>query len=211
MPEAARPPAAPGSSPVAAVVLAAGSSTRMGQNKLLLMVDGQPLVARAVRAAAAAGLAPIVVVLGHQAEEVRAALQGLECRAVINPDHARGQGTSLQFGIAEVARATDAVAAVVMLADMPHVSAAMLARVAGAARAPLVISRYGQVTAPPIRYDRALFAELAALSTQACGKEMVRRHRAEALFLDWPEAALADVDLPEDYQRVLAGAPGRGG
>jgi molybdenum cofactor cytidylyltransferase len=203
----------------AGVVLAAGSSSRMGHNKLLLAVDGQPLVARAVRAAAAAGLAPIVVVLGHQAEEVRAALDGLEYRAVINPDHARGKGTSLQVGIAEVARATDAAAAVVMLADMPYVSAAMLAAVAGAAlrggggaaRAPMVISRYGQVNAPPILYDRALFAELGALPAQACGKEMVRRHRAEAVFLDWPETALADVDLPEDYQRVVAGTQRGGG
>src|SRR6185295_353638 len=113
MPEPAPPAPAPASPSVAAVVLAAGSSTRMGQNKLLLAVEGQPLVARAVRAAAAAGLAPIVVVLGHQAEQVRAALEGLEYHAVINPDHARGKGTSLQVGIAEVARATSAAAAVV--------------------------------------------------------------------------------------------------
>jgi molybdenum cofactor cytidylyltransferase len=204
---------APSSPATAAVVLAAGSSTRMGENKLLLSLDGQPLVARAVRAAAAAGLAPIVVVLGHEAERVRAALDGLDCRAVVNPDHARGKGTSLQLGIAEVARATDAAAAVVMLSDMPFVTAAMLAKVARAAvgagdgaRFPMVISRYGAVNAPPILYDRALFAELGALAAQACGKEMVRRHRHEAVFLDWPEAALADVDVPEDYQRVIAGA-----
>ena len=206
------------SAAAAAVVLAAGSSTRMGENKLLLSLDGQPLVARAVRAAAAAGLAPIVVVLGHEAERVRAALDGLPCRAVVNPDHARGKGTSLQLGIAEVARATDAAAAVIMLADMPFVSAEMLAAVAraalrdgGAARAPMVISRYGEVNAPPILYDRATFAELAALPAQACGKEMVRRHRARAVFLDWPEAALADVDVPEDYRRVLAGSGAGGG
>ena len=202
-----------GPSSTAAVVLAAGSSTRMGQNKLLLSFDGQPLVVRAVRAAAAAGLAPIVVVLGHEAERVRAALDGLTCQAVVNPDHARGKGTSLQVGIAEVARATDAAAAVVLLSDMPFVTAAMLAEVARAAvrdadgaRVPMVISRYGEVNAPPILYDRALFAELGALAAQACGKEMVRRHRQEAVFLDWPEAALADVDVPEDYQRIIAGA-----
>ncbi|HET6148204.1 MAG TPA: nucleotidyltransferase family protein [Polyangia bacterium] len=214
MSDPVRPAPAPAPAPpsTAAVVLAAGSSTRMGSNKLLLAVDGQPLVARAVRAAAAAGLAPIVVVLGHEAERVRAVLDGLPCRAVVNPDHARGKGTSLQLGIAEVARATDAAAAVVMLADMPFVSAEMLAAVAraaqrdgGTARAPMVISRYGEVNAPPILYDRATFAELAALPAQACGKEMVRRHRGEAVFLDWPPAALADVDVPEDYQRVLDG------
>jgi molybdenum cofactor cytidylyltransferase len=189
---------------VAAVILAAGSSTRMGQNKLLLSLDGDTLASRAVRAAADAGLAPIVVVLGHEAERVRAALAELPCQTVINPDHTRGKGTSLQVGIAAAA-ATPAGAAVVMLADMPFVTAAMLAQVAARHRdtaARMVVSRYGDVTAPPILYDRALFAELLALPGQACGKEMVRRHRANAQVVSWPEAALADVDVPEDYQRI---------
>ncbi len=191
--------------PAAAVVLAAGSSTRMGENKLLLSLDGEPVVRRAVRAAAAAALDPIIVVLGHEPERVRAALAGLPCRTVINPDHARGKGTSLQLGIAEAASATEAGAAVVMLADMPFVSAAMLARVAAreGTSAPMVVSRYGAVNAPPILYDRSLFAELLALPGQACGKEMVRRHREEAVVLSWPEAALADIDRPEDYQRIV--------
>ena len=210
MPEAtpATVTATPGTT--AAVVLAAGSSTRMGENKLLLVLDGEALVRRAVSAAMTAGLAPIIVVLGHEAEKVAAALEGLPCRTVINPDHARGKGTSLQVGIEAVASSTDAGAAVVMLADMPFVTAAMLAQVAarddaGAGpRVPMVVSRYGEVNAPPILYDRALFAELLALPGQACGKEMVRRHRHEAGMLSWPEAALTDVDRPEDYERVRA-------
>ncbi len=204
--------AATGAGGTAAVVLAAGSSTRMGENKLLLALDGEPLIARAVRAAGAAGLSPVVVVLGHEAERVRAALDGIACRTVVNPDHARGKGTSIQLGIAEVARATAAGAAVVVLADMPFVTTAMLAAVARAAvngdgaRAPMVISRYGgEVTAPPILYDRALFDELCGLPGQACGKEMQRRHRHEAVFVDWPAAALADVDVPEDYARLRQG------
>jgi molybdenum cofactor cytidylyltransferase len=202
MPEAtpATVTATPGTT--AAVVLAAGSSTRMGENKLLLVLDGEALVRRAVSAAMTAGLAPIIVVLGHEAEKVAAALEGLPCRTVINPDHARGKGTSLQVGIEAVASSTDAGAAVVMLADMPFVTAAMLAQVAArddAGAGPRV-----PVNAPPILYDRALFAELLALPGQACGKEMVRRHRHEAGMLSWPEAALTDVDRPEDYERVRA-------
>src|SRR5512142_3281529 len=97
--------------PTAAVVLAAGSSTRMGENKLLLALGGETVVHRAVRAAALAPLDPIIVVLGHEPERVRAALAGLPCRTVVNPDHLSGKGTSLQFGIAEVASATTAGAA----------------------------------------------------------------------------------------------------
>jgi molybdenum cofactor cytidylyltransferase len=212
MPETAR-----SSTATAAVVLAAGSSTRMGENKLLLPLGGETVVRRAVRTAVEAALDPIVVVLGHEPERVRAALAGLSCRTVVNPDHQSGKGTSLQFGIAEVASATAAGGAVVMLADMPFVTAAMLARVAAreGTAAPMVVSRYGEVNAPPILYDRSLFAELLALPGQACGKEMVRRHRAEAVMLSWPEHALSDIDRPEEYQRIVVelaaatGAPGK--
>lgn len=199
----------------AAVVLAAGQSTRMGENKLLLRIDGETVVSRAVRAALDAGLHPIVVVLGHEAERVRAALSGVPCRCVINPEYARGQGTSLQAGIREIATSTEAPAAVVMLADMPLVTAAMLREVvamaspaepgdATAARVPMVVSRYGEVNAPPILYHRLLFDELLALPEPACGKEMVRRHRHEAVIVRWPDAALADIDVREDYHRVVA-------
>jgi molybdenum cofactor cytidylyltransferase len=192
---------------VGAVVLAAGSSVRMGQNKLLLPLDGEPLVRRAVAAAALAGLDPVIVVLGHEAERVSREISDLPCRPILNVDHAAGKGTSLQVGIREVSSEPGAAAAVVLLADMPYVTAAMLATVVERGRssgAPMVISRFGEVIAPPILYTRPLYAELLDLPGVACGKEMVRRHRAEAAILSWPEEALADIDVPEDYQRVRA-------
>ena len=165
------------------------------------------MVRRATRTALDAGLDPVILVLGHEAERVRTELAGLACRTVVNPDHARGKGTSLQAGIAAARALPEAGAAVVMLADMPFVTAAMLAALVErrqASRAPLVISRYGEVNAPPMLYDRALFDEMLALPGEACGKEMVRRHGHEAETLRWPEAALADVDLPDDYRRISA-------
>ena len=87
---------------VAGVVLAAGSSSRLGRNKLLLDVGGEALVRRTVRRAVAAGLDPVVVVVGHEAERVTAELAGVPCRLVVNPDHASGQSSSLQAGIAAV-------------------------------------------------------------------------------------------------------------
>jgi molybdenum cofactor cytidylyltransferase len=180
----------------------------MGQNKLLLELEGETLVRRAVRAASDAGLGPVVVVLGHESERVRAAIEGLACVPIVNPAFATGKGTSLQAGIAYVSSGTDARAAVVMLADMPFVTAAMLAAVAARHRdsgAPLVVSRYAEVHAPPMLYARELFAELLALPGEACGKEMIRRHRSEAEIMTWPEAALADVDSPADYGRIRAG------
>jgi molybdenum cofactor cytidylyltransferase len=188
---------------VAGVVLAAGSSTRMGVNKLLIELEGETLVARTVRRAAAAGLDPVIVVLGHEADRVAAALNGVSCRAVVNAVHRNGQGSSFRCGIAAVP--ADAAAAVVILADMPMVTADMIIAVRDAYRrtgSPLVLSEYAGVSAPPTLYDRSLFPEIAA--GDGCGRQIVDRHRAEAQPVAWPSERLADLDEPRDLERLRA-------
>src|SRR5881628_3376255 len=150
----------------AGVILAAGASRRMGKNKMLLALEGETLVRRAARRALAAGLSPVVVVVGHEPERVRAELVGLACESVVNPDFD---------------------AAVVMLADMVLVTEQMLSALVaagqgkgGGSAAPLVVSRYGDVTAPPLLFHRALFPELLAWTGEGCGKTVVRAHLAEA-------------------------------
>jgi molybdenum cofactor cytidylyltransferase len=189
---------------VAAMVLAAGSSTRMGRNKLLLDVGGESLVRRAVRAAVEGGVDEVIVVLGHEEEKVRAELRGLPCLAVSNPDHAEGAGTSVRTG---VRHASGVDALVVVLADMPFVTPEMIATLVSRYRAhrpPLVVSHYGAVQAPPTLYDRALFDELLAIPGERCAKQVVRRHEGEAEVVDWPEDALRDIDVPADYDGVRA-------
>ena len=104
-----------GRGPVAGLVLAAGSSRRMGRNKLLLDVDGEPMLRRAVRRALAADLRPVVVVVGHDAAAVRKKLTGLDCRSVTNPHYRRGMNRSLWAGLA--ALPADTAAVVVLLGD----------------------------------------------------------------------------------------------
>ncbi len=188
---------------VAGVVLAAGTSTRMGKNKLLFDLEGESVVRRAIRVAAESGLQPVIAVLGHEAERVRRELAGLSCDIVENPDYQRGINGSLKTGIAAVP--DSATAAVVILADMPFVTAPMIATLIAryrASTAPLVISDYDGVNAPPMLYDRALFPELQTMEGEGCGKVVVRRHRQEAEVLAWPAAALTDLDVPDDYARV---------
>lgn len=192
--------------PVAGVVLAAGVSNRMGRNKMLLPLDGESILRRAVGRAVAAGLDPVVVVLGHDADRARGELAGIPCQPVVNPDYARGVNVSLRAGVA--ALPAGACAAVVMLADMPFVTTRMIETLVERYRetaAPLVISDYDGVNAPPILYDRSLFAELGAMEGEGCGKQVVKRHRGEAVTVPWPAEALADVDVPADYERVRAG------
>jgi molybdenum cofactor cytidylyltransferase len=188
---------------VAGVILAAGASTRFGSNKLLLRLDGESLVRRAAKAALAAGLEPVVVVLGHESDRVRSELEGLPIRGVFNPAHARGMNTSVAAGVA--ALPPESSAAVVQLADMPRVGADLLARLVAVHRetgAPLVAVDYAGTHAPPTLYARSLFPELGGPEGEGCGKRIVRRHEDEVVRVPWAVDALADVDRAEDWEKV---------
>ena len=187
---------------VAGIVLAAGASARLGRNKLLVRVEGETLLRRTVRRAVAV-LDPVVVVLGHDAVRVTEELAGLPCRAVVNEEFARGLSTSVRAGVA--ALPDEAPAAVVLLADMPFVTTAMIDALVGRYRtsdASLVVSDYQGVTAPPLLYDRSLFAELLMLEGDGGGNQVVRRHLQDAVVLSWPASALTDLDLPDDLDRL---------
>jgi molybdenum cofactor cytidylyltransferase len=188
---------------VAGIVLAAGASSRMGSNKLLLMLDGEPLVRRATRRALAAALEPVVVVLGREPERAQLALSGLACRFAFNATPHSSMSRSLHSALEALPASIDA--AVVTLADMVSVTADMLREIASAAQetsAPLIASRYGDVLAPPMLFRRVLFAELLLSEGEGCGRSVVERHRADALILDWPAEALLDVDSPEEFANL---------
>jgi molybdenum cofactor cytidylyltransferase len=192
--------------PVAGVLLAAGISSRMGSNKMLFELNGESVLRGAARRALAAGLSPLIVVLGHDAEKAARELDGLPCRTVVNPNYEQGINSSLKAGVSALPAGVGS--AVVMLADMPFVTPEMISSMIDryrATEAPLVISDYEGVNAPPMLYDRSLFAELLAMTGEGCGRQVVKRHREEAEVLAWPAAALADLDVPEDYARMRAG------
>ena len=196
-------PPSPDALRVAGVILAAGASRRMGANKMLLALEGESLIRRAVRRALAAGLSPVVVVVGHEPDRIRAELKDLPVELTRNPDYSGPTSGSLHRGLNVLGPEVDA--AVVMLGDMVRVSRETLAMLIAAARgtdAPLVVSRYGDVTAPPLLFRRALFPELLAWTGEGCGKTVVKAHNHEALYVDRPEALLADVDTPEDFEAV---------
>ena len=190
----------------AAVVLAAGRSTRMGVHKLLLPLGGRPLVSYAVAAACASRAQPVVVVLGHDAAAVRAALPPDRQRYVVNDAFASGMASSLRAGIA--ALPPSAAGAIVLLADQPLVTPALVATVlaeAAAHREQIVAATYAGVRSHPVYFPRALFAELAAVVGDEGGRSVLARHadRLRQLPLGPAEAAL-DVDRPGDYERVVA-------
>lgn len=189
---------------VGGVILAAGASRRMGTNKMLLPVEGEPMVRRTVCRALEAGLRPVVVVLGHEPTKVRDTLAGLDCVFTLSDDHTGPTSASLHAGLRALDRADPPVdAAVLMLGDMVHVTSAMVAALvgsSGAGEAPLEVSRYGDVLAPPLLFRRSLWPELMAWTGEGCGKGVVRAHEGEATMHDWSPHALQDVDTPTDYE-----------
>src|SRR5256886_12932837 len=150
---------------VAGVVLAAGASRRMGpgRNKMLLELEGERLVRRAVRRALPAGLSPVVVVLGHEADRARAVLADLPVEIALNPNFTGPTSTSLHAGLDLLGQDVDAAG--VVLGGLVHVRGAALAELVtrGCTRdAPLILSRYRDVTAPPPLFRPGPLAQAGA-------------------------------------------------
>jgi molybdenum cofactor cytidylyltransferase len=193
---------------VAALVLAAGRSTRMGAvNKMLAEIGGKPLVRIAAEQALASRAKPVIVVTGHERERVEAALAGLRVRFVHNPDYADVLGTSLKAGIAAVPE--DADAAIVCLGDMPQVDAALIDKLIAAfdpERGALVVvpsidGRRGN----PVVWSRRFFHDLMAIQGDIGARHLIGSY-AEAV-VEVPvsgAAALTDVDTPESLSAVKA-------
>ena len=189
--------------PVAGILLAAGASSRMGEDKLFLRVGGETLLRRAAGEALGAGLDPLLAVVRAGGEREQCELSRLRARVVENPDAARGAQTSLRRGLAAVPE--QCAAAVVLLADMPFVTARMIRSLVARWRAgttALVLSDYAGVQAPPTLFDRSLFRELSASEEEGAAREVVRRHAGDAAVVGFPAASLADVDAPDDYDRA---------
>jgi molybdenum cofactor cytidylyltransferase len=186
---------------VAALVLAAGLSRRTpGMNKLLAELRGRPLVVHAVDAALASPARPVVVVLGHEAERVRAALAGRDVRFAHNPAFEAGLGASLRAGLAALGGEVDA--AVVCLGDMPlvraeHVAALIAAFEASGGRA-ICAPRFEGRRGNPVLWPARFFAEMSALGGDAGARALLDAHADAVCYVPVRDAGvLLDVDTPE--------------
>jgi len=193
---------------IAAVVLAAGRSSRMGgPNKLLAQIGGKPLVRHVVDAALASRARPVVVVTGHQRDKVEAALAGLPVKFVHNPHFADGLGTSLKAGIAALPAEVDG--AIVCLGDMPQVDAALIDRLIGAFDpdhgALVVVPTIDGKRGNPVVWSRRFFPDLMTVEGDVGARYLIGRYtEAVAEVPLTGTAALTDVDTPEALEAVRA-------
>ena len=193
---------------IAALVLAAGRSTRMGAiNKLIAEIGGKPLVRIAAEQALASKAAPVIVVTGHEKDKVETALAGLPVRFAHNPDYAEGLGSSLKAGIAAVPKEADG--AIVCLGDMPQVDAPLIDKLLAAfdpekgalVVVPSIEGRRGN----PVVWARRFFPDLMAVQGDVGARHLIGSY-AEAVA-EVPVAgqgALTDVDTPESLSAVKA-------
>lgn len=184
----------------AAVILAAGRSSRMGSNKLLEVLRGKPLLHHVLSAAEVSGARPLMLVAGHQAEAVTAVAAGFPVEVVLNPRFAEGLSTSLRAGIA--ALPGDVEAAVVLLGDMPDITPGLIDRLVAAlgerpdaiAAVPSLDGEWGN----PVVLSRSLFEEVTRLSGDAGARKLLEGRAVRVVVVPVDDAAVAlDLDTPE--------------
>jgi molybdenum cofactor cytidylyltransferase len=186
---------------VSAVVLAAGCATRLGEQKVLLPVEGRPMVQRVTDAALGSKAVETIVVVGHEADAVRKALAGRTATVIVNPDYAAGMSTSLQAGVRAVAIGCDA--ALFLLADQPFVASSLIDQLIerfAETRASVVRPVVAGRVANPVLMSAALFPEILQQRGDVGGRRIVERHAGEVCLvpIDDPRL-LIDIDSAADY------------
>jgi len=192
---------------LAAIILAAGGSGRLGRPKQLLSFRGESLVRRAVRAASEGGCARIVVVAGEEGDLIEIELRKTPAVLVQNPEWRRGLGTSIRRGLQHLLDTQPELDAVVLLAcDQPFVDAgtvAMLIKKQAASGKPIVASAYADTLGIPALFDRSCFESLLALPDDSGAKALIESSLHDVAQVEFKEGAI-DVDTPADFERIVA-------
>ena len=190
---------------IAVVILAAGRASRMGREKLLLMLGDKAVIRRVAEMVCDEkldGISDIVVVANPRNQDlIRAVLADLDLRVVCNPSFEQGLGTSIATGVD--AAGSDATALLLVQGDQPFVDAEVLRRLIDewqAHQTAFVASSYDEITTTPVIFSRALFAEMAVLKGDVGARSVLRNHEGRVVTL--PAWRGADLDTEEDYERV---------
>ena len=187
------------------ILLAAGSSSRLGRPKQLLSYDGQTLLQHTIQVASDSNAHPVVVVLGAQAEMIRNDIKEIDVNLVDNPDWQEGMASSIRSGInAFTEIAPDAEGMILMVCDQPHVNPSLLNEIITAHKRtgkPIVACSYEKTFGPPVFFHRSLFAELLQLKGDIGARSVVRQHTDEVEVIPFPEGVF-DIDTEADFKNL---------
>jgi len=194
---------------IAAVVLAAGLSTRMGRAKLILPIGGKTVLERVLDTYRGARVDDIVVVIGASAEQIRSSVRFDEERVVFNPEYRKGMSGSLKLGIEALGSETEA--AIIALGDQPFLSSKTVDRLVDeylATKAPIVVPVYRGQRGNPVLFDSSLFSQIREIEGDKGAKSVVLKNEArvrEVAVED--EGVLLDIDTPSDYEKARTSRP----
>lgn len=197
-------------SQVGVILLAAGSSSRLGRPKQLLQVQGKSLVQHSMAVATNAGLGPVVVVLGASAVAIAKEVQQPEVHTVLNEDWQEGMAASIRSGVAQLlAVAPDVSAAILMVCDQPYVSANLLKNLVAAhlhTGKPIITCSYVDTFGPPTLFQKALFPGLLQLTGDVGARSILKQYANEVAAIPFPEGVV-DIDTEMDYEQVTKEQP----
>lgn len=195
---------------IAAIVLSAGESSRMGKPKALLRIRGKTFIEQIISAFRATKVGEIIVVLGHNAEELKPKIDPLSVTVVLNPDYRKGQLSSLIAAIQRLqAESAKVDGVLVHLVDHPFVNPAvindMIDRFYKSNRL-IVIPTYKGKRGHPVLLSSQLFPELLSTPLDQGANAVVRAHRQETLELETEdEGVIMDIDTPNEYRQYIGG------
>jgi molybdenum cofactor cytidylyltransferase len=190
---------------IAAVVLAAGLSRRMGQAKLLMPVGGRAIVRYVVESVLAGGVDLVWVVTGPDVELIEAALAGLEAQIAVNPAPEEGQASSLRAGIAALPASVDAV--LIALGDQPSLAPSIIPALLAARRTSpklIVAPRYRDGQGNPVLFKREIFPELLRLTGDQGARPIIQKEPARVEWVELDLPMPPDVDTLDDYEKIRA-------
>jgi molybdenum cofactor cytidylyltransferase len=193
---------------IGGVVLAAGLSRRMGRPKLLLPLDGRPVIVHAIAALVDAGLEDLIVVVPPEHAALTEAAAGLPVRFAVNPAPEAGQAGSVVAGVAALSPAADA--AMIVLGDQPHVPRAVLLGLLENYRATgkaVVAPRYRDGRGNPVLFAASVFPELLRLTGDQGARNVIDADAARVALVLFDLPMPRDLDTPEDYETLRARRP----
>jgi molybdenum cofactor cytidylyltransferase len=185
------------------IILAAGSSSRLGRPKQLLDLAGKPVLQHVIETLSRSPVDEIVVVIGHQAVDVATAVGGTGVRVAVNPDYRTGQSTSLRTGLE--ATGDESRAAVIVLGDQPGLRAEAVSAVVRAWRkggALAVQAAYTGVPGHPVLFDRSIWPELAQAEGDEGARSILENHPEWRTLVEVGGSPPPDIDTEEDYERI---------
>jgi molybdenum cofactor cytidylyltransferase len=187
------------------IILAAGSSSRLGRPKQNLEFKGKPLLQHAVEEAVLSDCSPIIVVLGANEQNVRSELYARNVQIVVNRHWEEGMSSSIVCGLKTLLKSTPSISqAIIMLCDQPFVDAEILNRLIAEkhdSEKAIAACTYDNTLGTPVLFDKSFFSKLLALDGQQGAKKLVFDHVEQVVSVPFPFGNI-DIDTVDDYEKL---------